>query len=89
MNDPRNEERIDPYDHPSLIYTPVNNPVGDPNGKKFMEALRGYLKMTTGQTGIPLVLIGGRGPGINIRKTLALQVYDGFPDKDKWLKLQP
>lgn len=82
--DPRNEEYIDPYDHPSLIPPMANNPEGDPNGDKFKAALKAYLNVPSADR-VPLKLLGGRGPGINIPKTLELEVYRDFPYKEKWL----
>lgn len=75
-------ERIDPYDHPSLIFTPINNPVGDPNGDKFIEILRAYLWLDPTDE-VPVIRVASGA--IDLPATLAMTVYDHFPDKEKWL----
>lgn len=95
--DPRNQEFVSPYDHPSLISSyPATVGTGqsgiEARDEKFLEALREYLQNASGSSipsgvvpVVPIVRLHGRAPGIDIAKTLALEVYRDFPDKERWL----
>jgi hypothetical protein len=59
-----------------------------PNIEIFLEALRQYAQIGPNDA-VPVVKIHGRGPGIDVKKTLALEEYDEFPDKESWIARFP